>query len=245
MSSGNIVNIWKDRSSFLGFFPATGWHSHGAPVLLIGVSGTFELEFRNGEKVCCRSAIVDSGVEHKVVATDELMALFYVNSRSLEALCIRNHYLAGSGYIADVANQKLTEHTFNSVIHDFDLSNLLIDALPPVDSSIDRRIEQSLKWLHIDDRSLPLDQVAERSDLSCSYYSHLFTQNMGVSFRKYRQWSQLSQFYEHYKQVGNFTDAALLSGFSDSSHLSNTFRKIFGVPPSKIIRSNTTLNICR
>ncbi len=245
MAEGNRLNIWKDRSSFLGCFPAADWHSHGSPVLLVGISGSFEIEFRGGQRFSCGSAFVDSDVSHRVWAGDELMALFYINPRSTDALRIRTHYLIGDDFAIDVVRLNVSDRRFSSYVSTFDFrfDELLIDSLPREFTPVDSRIEKSLRWLHQSDRSLPLKTVAEKIDLSCSRYSRLFSESMGVSFRKYRQWSQLSQFYSCYRSVGNLTDAALLSGYTDSSHLSNAFKNIFGVSPSKILRNDTELTV--
>ena len=49
---------------YRGELPATGWHSHAAPALLIGLSGRFALHFAQGRTESCYSAWIDSGVEH-------------------------------------------------------------------------------------------------------------------------------------------------------------------------------------
>lgn len=243
MNNMNCLNIWQDRSSFLGAFPATSWHSHGSPVLLLGVSGRFELELRDGKKVVTSSAIVDAGVSHKVEPCNELMALFYLNTKSLDAHRMRIHYLAGSEYAIDVACTSLGDRRFLNLVHDFEFNELLRDSLPSIYSAVDERIQKSLRCFYQDKSQQSMKELAEKVGMSSSRYSHLFTESMGVSYRKYRQWSKLSCFYQQYAKTGNLTDAALLSGYSDSSHFSNSFKNIFGVAPSQILNKHIDLNI--
>jgi len=243
----NQLNIFQDRSSFLGNFPITDWHTHGAPVLLISVSGPFVLEFRNGDRAFCHSAVINSGLAHKVDPCGEQIALFYLDSKSHDAHRVRNYYLSNKNFEINIAKKNIRKRHLDRIVRDFHVESLLTTTLPNCNRSrdhlIDHRIEKSLPYIHKDAYLASQEEVATKAGLSISHYSHLFSESMGISFRQYRQWSQLSQFYRHYEQVGNFTDAALLCGFFDSSHFSNTFKKVFGVSPSNILNKNTALEI--
>ena len=60
----NTLTLGTDRALYVGEIPATGWHFHASPVLLMGLSGRFALRWSEGLTENCHSALVDAGVEH-------------------------------------------------------------------------------------------------------------------------------------------------------------------------------------
>ena len=86
------------------------------------------------------------------------------------------------------------------------------------------------------DGALPRDQVAQAAHLSASRFNHLFRQEMGVSFRSYRVWSQVRAAMAGLATQARLTDAALHGAFSDSAHFSRTFRQTFGMTPSSVLK---------
>jgi AraC-like DNA-binding protein len=54
-------------------------------------------------------------------------------------------------------------------------------------------------------------------------------ESTGLPFRTYLLWLRLSKALELFSEGVSLTDAAHGAGFSDSSHLSRTFRRLFGI----------------
>ncbi len=50
MLIGNALTLCADKALYLGEIPATGWHRHAAPVLLLGLSGRFRLLLPQGRE---------------------------------------------------------------------------------------------------------------------------------------------------------------------------------------------------
>jgi AraC-like DNA-binding protein len=79
-------------------------------------------------------------------------------------------------------------------------------------------------------------EVARRVGLSASRFQHLFAEEIGVPFRRYRSWHRLRAAIREVGKGANFTAAAHAAGFSDQAHFSNEFRRTFGAPPSASLR---------
>lgn len=237
----NQINIWKDKLTFLGYFPTADWHTHGAPVLFIGVSGKFIIEFKDGVKESCTSAFVDAGVAHKTYPNGELMALYYLAPYSLQSLRIKELFLNRVLYQLDVLKVPATKQRFERALQSFDIEDSLSCELPPINCKFDERICKSLDLIH--ESSLPQDRdtIASSVNLSSSRFNHLFSEKLNVSYRRYRQWVQLGKALQHYQQINNLAQASLLAGFSDSAHLSNTCKKLLGISPSSILKKDTSL----
>ena len=86
----NTLTLGADRALYVGEIPATGWHCHASPVLLMGLSGRFALHWSAGRVETCHSALVDAGVEHLFDPCGEVVALVYLEPDSPEARGLRS-----------------------------------------------------------------------------------------------------------------------------------------------------------
>ena len=100
----------------------------------------------------------------------------------------------------------------------------------------DKRIETLLANL---DHCLPGDcqkpigwranEVANQLSLSESRFLHLFREQMGIAWRPYLLWRRTICAIGAITKGKSATEAAHIAGFSDSAHLSRTFRSLFGI----------------
>lgn len=72
-------------------------------------------------------------------------------------------------------------------------------------------------------------EVAQQLALSEGRFLHLFSQQMGISWRPYLLWRRMTCAISAMGAGASATEAAHLAGFSDSAHLSRTFRRFFGM----------------
>lgn len=81
---------------------------------------------------------------------------------------------------------------------------------------------------------LELNQVAEFAGLSPSYFSTLFRQTVGLSFRDHLNWVRVEE-SKRLLLTKQYTlaDIAISMGFPDQSYYCKVFKKIVGVTPGK------------
>lgn len=84
--------------------------------------------------------------------------------------------------------------------------------------------------------AISLQDVAAAVHLSPSRLRHLFVQETGTTFRGYVLWLRINRAVAAMMEGRSWTDAAHETGFSDSAHLSRTFRRMFGFNPSTLIK---------
>lgn len=72
-------------------------------------------------------------------------------------------------------------------------------------------------------------EVADQLALSESRFLHLFREELGIAWRPYLLWRRLICAIQAVIGGVPATQAAHMAGFSDSAHLSRTFRKFFGM----------------
>ena len=71
--------------------------------------------------------------------------------------------------------------------------------------------------------------IAAELNLSESRFLHLFKDTMQIPWRPYLLWRRLICAVQTLQQGKTATEAAYIAGFSDSAHLSRTFKKQFGL----------------
>lgn len=236
MRVSNSLIMGNNRSLYRGELPATGWHSHAAPVLLIGVSGRFVLRFSHGHTESCYSAWIDSGVEHVLDACGEQVATMYLEPDAPDARRWRAHFATHGGIVLDPCIRAQARSNMDTYLRNFDLDTLLRSGCADV-APLDPRVAQSVNALRRPDGAAPgRAALAQASGLSESRFNHLFRAEMGVSFRSYRVWSQVRGAMGALSADSRLTQAALAGGFVDSSHFSRMFRQTFGMTPSSVLK---------
>lgn len=80
-----------------------------------------------------------------------------------------------------------------------------------------------------------LADAARAAGLSPTRLTHVFAREVGIPFRRFVLWARIKHAVRATQRGANATEAALDAGFSDSAHLSRTFRAMFGLPPSLVL----------
>lgn len=113
------------------------------------------------------------------------------------------------------------------------LSLLGLQAAAAQRSPFDPRIAQCLSLIRTGlDEPLRLPSLASALSVSESWLMHRFRSEVGLPIRRYVLWQRLWRAMELALKGSTLTVAAHAAGLSDSSHLSRTFREMFGVAPS-------------
>jgi AraC-like DNA-binding protein len=236
MQATNTLTLGANRALYVGELPATGWHRHASPVLLMGLSGRFALHQPHQQPQTCNSALIDTGVEHVFDPCGEHVATMYLEPDSPEARSLRQHFQSQGSVIFDPALPVTSRSQMDAYLRTFDLASLLRLSCSPT-APIDERVTRSLLALRTP-RDSPLGRncAGAAAQLSASHFNHLFRAEMGVSFRSYRVWSQIRSAMVGLGTNVNLTQAALDGGFVDSSHFSRMFRQTFGMTPSSVLK---------
>ncbi|MGR8930005.1 MAG: helix-turn-helix transcriptional regulator [Gammaproteobacteria bacterium] len=217
-------------------------HQHGAPVFLAGLYGKFRLRLHGGDWLWCRTAVIPAGVVHELEVGGEPISVLYVEPTIAGAdafkplidnsLAMNGAIVGNGGEIAFMRD--LYENRYRSDWTADALQDLLSYAVRQAHTiTIDRRVQRIVELINTHSGDLtPLAELTARVGLSVSHFQHLFTEQIGVPFRRYRAWNRMRQALDGIVRGCNFTTAAHAAGFCDSSHFCHDFRKTFGAPPS-------------
>ena len=105
-------------------------------------------------------------------------------------------------------------------------------------SQLLKHLDQCLAGTCIKPEHWLAKDIAQQLSLSQSRFLHLFKENMGLPWRAYLLWRRLICAITALKAGHNATQAAYMAGFSDSAHLSRTFKNHFGITLQKLTSLN-------
>jgi AraC-like DNA-binding protein len=103
-----------------------------------------------------------------------------------------------------------------------------------------RRVHPRVRALLRHVQSLPprgdtsLEALAAVVGLSPSRLMHAFTESIGLPLRPYLVWLKLQRAAAGIATGLPLAQAAIAAGFSDAAHMTRTFKRMFGMPPSML-----------
>lgn len=103
---------------------------------------------------------------------------------------------------------------------------------PSVDARINRLLDKLNRCIGkecVQPQQWRAADIALELNLSESRFLHLFKDNMQIPWRPYLLWRRLICAVQTLQLGKTATEAAYIAGFSDSAHLSRTFKKQFGI----------------
>jgi len=216
-------------------------HAHSAAVYLAGLYGSFRLRIDGGDWISCRSAVIRAGTPYEFDVAGDPLGVFYLepNLAGADALAV----LTGrseevNGALIGQRDVSLLRACFERTSDAEGMHRSMIErvqhghgrAVRRMDQRIARAVER-LQTMTLEPYSTTI--AAEAAGLSPSRFQHLFTQEVGVPFRRYRVWHRLRAAIREATRGASLTTAAHSAGFADQSHFSRAFRAAFGAPPSR------------
>ncbi|GAB2795907.1 AraC-like DNA-binding protein [Hymenobacter luteus] len=107
----------------------------------------------------------------------------------------------------------------------------------PATPVLDPRVQQSTAYVHERlAQPISLGQAADYVHLSPSRFAHLFTEQVGIPFRRYVLWERLQAAIRAVQAGHSLTQACYEGGFADLPLFTKTFQAMFGVAPSAVIK---------
>ncbi|WP_075594144.1 helix-turn-helix transcriptional regulator [Pseudoalteromonas sp. PAB 2.2] len=212
-------------------------HSHNSIQIIWGKGPNCKLNGIN----TTGATIIDSKFEHQLEMLEGWVLLIEPKSKLGIELSAK---LAGESFKSFklpnyTANEapNLTESPIPYLAPLFDNLHLSKHFLLANESSVeDKRVQKLLTELNhclhgvcIKPTSWKASEVASKLALSESRFLHLFSEEMGIAWRPYLLWRRMMCAIQALANNRSATDAAHLAGFSDSAHLSRTFKSNFGM----------------
>ena len=223
-------------------YPKTTFHSHHAVQVTLALEGSFTLEGHENQAADVFAAAVAPDAEHAFEAHGDAVAHLFVDPDGHTGRELRRTLFA-TGDVAPITGSHLGElraqlyaalqarrRTDAPFI---ELGRTLLAHLAPGSERDERpevRVRKMSAWAAARlETPVSLEDVAKHVGLSPGRARHLFVDQTGLPFRTYLLWLRLMRAVELFSSGSSLTSAAHEAGFSDSSHFSRTFRRMFGI----------------
>jgi AraC family transcriptional regulator len=226
-------------------YPKTDFHSHHAVQVTFALRGGFTLETRD-EQVAGGAVAVAPDTEHAFEA-EGIIAHLFVDPEGRLGRTLQRALFSSTGLVAIQSSQwtglperllvafEAPDRSDASLIA---LGRSLLAQLAcegQRDERPEARVRKMSAWAAARlDKQLSLVGAAAHVGLSSGRARHLFVESTGLPFRTYLQWLRQTKAVELFSADASLTEAAHAAGFSDSSHLSRTFRRMFGITPDSL-----------
>lgn len=240
------VSLWVlgTRSS-AERYPRTAAHSHHAVQVTLALRGGFSLV--DGKRLVDGPAAAVAADTSHAFEAQGVVAHLFIDPDGREGRAIAHNLFAGGRVVAIEADRlaalsegllqafESRDRTDESLIQ---WGRKLVACLAGADVDAPRpdiRVRRMQEWAATNLESpVTLAGAAARVGLSNGRARHLFVAQTGLPFRTYVLWLRLTKAIELYVAGESLTDAAHAAGFSDSAHLSRTFRRMFGIPADSL-----------
>ena len=253
--NGSRVAAWQARWYVWdgGFFAlgtsdvAIGEHDHHAIQLTVALEGAFALRTPGGDWTEYDGALVAPDERHAFDGRGAPYAMVFVDPESREGRWLRRGLHAPvtplpaeararhlpalrACYDAPLAPEEAAR-MLNAFVRD-------LCAGPPPPRPLDPRVVRALETIRrMDAAKVSLEAVARVVYLSPSRLAHLFSEEVGLPFRRYVLWRRLTRAMLAVGRGGTLSAAAHASGFADAAHLTRACTQMFGLAPSLLLKA--------
>lgn len=248
------VFLWQEQALFLGAASTTSFHASPAIKIVIALDNEFKLQTEDGGAwQNFRSAIIAPGQFHAIDGQNNKLALIVLVPEAKAAqpiipilsrkgihripIGVVQNFLSifeefEQMSVESVESEKICREMFEKIKNGEEL----------LSAEIDRRISQSISRLRAESENhVSVGEIAADVELSESRFSHLFTEQVGVSVRRYQLWIRLRDAIHLLANGTSLTETAHEAGFSDSAHLTRTFRQMLGIAPSALLKHSSLI----
>ncbi|WP_344412474.1 AraC family transcriptional regulator [Amycolatopsis minnesotensis] len=214
-------------------------HSGSVACLAVGLDGSFTVHRDGHPEVLARSALIAPRVRHRLVAAGERMLFCYLDPSSTRRPACEWRMTGGDAGVR-VHHRDEAELVARAEAGG-DLGAWLDLAAPMSSTAGDPRISDAAAVLRKQaHRMVSAGELAAACGLSTSRFRHLFRDETGTSFRRYRLWARMLTAADLIAGGSDLTTAATEAGFATPSHFSDAFHGMFGLPPSRLLGGRVT-----
>jgi AraC-like DNA-binding protein len=247
-ASDVLLPIWhldQGRGLFVGPLTYNAPHAHSVPVYLAGVYDAFRIRIGGGAWRFCRSAVIPAGVFYELDIGGSPLSVLYLEPveggvGALAPLIRGGDEEAGAliGQAGEIALiREIYEARGGADSVNAALDSLLGYAKTRARRTLDPRIAIAVAGLAANSSEVaPVADAARTVGLSASRFQHLFAEEIGVPFRRFRIWQRLRAAIGEVVSGSTLTEAAHAAGFSDQAHFAREFRRTFGAPATPSLR---------
>lgn len=239
---GMPARAWPPVLATRGPGGACEWHSHHSLRFALAIEGEVRIRTaRQGKWSSAPGVFTAPDAAHVLDAQGAELLLVFLDPESAAGTALRAALKGPVRLISDAERNAMTRDLVPRTILRSGAAAWAVQAAealrlqtPATPRSVHPRVRALLSMLRnggVDD-STSLAALASAVGLSPSRLMHVFTSSVGIPLRPYLAWLRVQRAAIDIVSGNSLSDAALAAGFSDAAHMSRTFRRMLGIPPS-------------
>jgi len=245
--------FWAGQFMYIGKAIDTSAHDHEAIQLALSFDHPFFVKTQEGAFKKVMAVIIDSDQAHECRTNDNHFLLLNIDPMTTIGRALKKIYLTRQA-VAELPAEQTTQflkvieqslsiqpfdsHRIHDITRQFVYELCALKAGADVDEK-SRKVMQLLEEKQ--DDTLRVEDLAAEVALSPGHLTHLFKKQIGIPIKKYILWTRILLALQKVFETEDLREAALYAGFSDASHFSRTFRKMFGLYPSAILKNGANV----
>lgn len=210
-------------------------HRHMAAQIVLAIDGKMSVVSEETE-YHCRGVLLPAGTPHLIDTYGKVVLVFLYDPASEVAKQIEHIRCVSE----DTCNRILEQYgAFErdgdySIFERYFLKEL--DITPGSSCSVtDERIRAAIKYIRDGiSENITCKAVAEAVYMSQGRFSHVFKEQVGMTFAAYVIYQRIMYVYAQIFRGKSITEAAVEAGFSSSAHFADVNRRVFGITASRI-----------
>lgn len=221
-------------------------HAHHAIQITLGLGGMVRFRTEEHDWREMRGAVVLPDATHSFDGMNSLISMLFVDPESREGRWLRQSLREPITTVPDARMERLVPpllRFYEAPLEALETAELIrhtvghLCAGAPPSRTLDPRVTSAIAFMRLaETRGLRLEDVARTVFLSSSRFAHLFSENVGLPFRRYVLWRKLGRAMLSIGRGTTLSAAAQEGGFADAAHLTRTFHQMFGIPPSVMMK---------
>ncbi len=243
MAKATKIGYSNDGGIFMGSGIQSDFHKHHAMVIILSCDSEFEIIPKQAGTIRTKAILIQKDENYKFSGEASLHIFLHIDPYSENGLALRKTKHAY--FIPDYSDFNELIPKFKSWYESPETEEILclsllnescniLSSKNKENAPLDSRIKESMQYIKSSKEFYPsLKASAAKVFLSPDRYAHLFKEQTGISYRKYVLHQKLVKAIRAIYMKSNLTQASHLGGFSDQAHFTRTFKKAFGIKPSR------------
>ena len=242
-SGSQGLPLWPPLLATRGPGGASAAHAHHAMHVALAISGELSIAIGDARPVATAGVLTAPDVRHAIEAHGTELMLVFLDPESEAGASLRAAMTTPARLIAGAESDRLLEGvtplaimTTHFGVEWTQRASETLGAPATARRRVHPRVRKALGLMRgelaTDDASL--DALAKAVGLSPGRLMHAFTESIGIPLRPYVQWLKVQRAAAAIVAGLPLAQAAHAAGFADAAHMSRTFRRMFGVPPSEL-----------
>jgi AraC-like DNA-binding protein len=237
--------LWPPVLATLGPGSRSGWHAHHGMHFILSLNAKIRVRARGLPWALAHGVLTAPDVPHEVDSREADVVLVFLDPESAAGVALLAASAAPVRRLSRRENAALVAGADPGAIMragGVGWTSRAIDVLKGAPGALPRRrvhprVSAALRVLRDAQPGLTtsLTALSGAVGLSPSRFMHAFTESIGVPLRPYIAWLKLQRAAGAIVSGIPLSQAAAVAGFADAAHMSRTFRRMFGMPPSSLV----------